>query len=216
MQKRAIISVFIFLTACSRFVPIYNYENTHILDYALQKDDVCIVIDNHKTSYAKGVQRLYTDPFLGNETYNPNYVNKYRRNYNHNYENKSCKNPIRISRNIKVSSIVYPGICTELLYAGSIYTGSSTYSSGFGSATALGNSIYGSYSGTSNTYTHSIPMFNTHRYSCIKEKYLTEIEFFINSRYLGKIENEEWNEYNTDYTIEVYTEEFIKILNRSQ
>ncbi len=216
MQKRAIILVFIFLIACSRFVPAYNYENTHLLDYTLQKDDVCVVIDNHKTNYAKGVQRLNIDPFLGNEPYNPNHVIKQRRKYNHNYENKLCKNPIQISRNIKVSSIVYPGICTQLVYAGSVYTGSSTYSSGYGSATAFGNNIYGSYSETSNTDIHSIPMYNTYRYNCIKEKYLTEIEFFINSKYLGKIENEEWNEYNTDYTIDVYTDEFIKILNKSK
>ena len=86
MQKKSIVSVFIFLTACSRFVPMYKYENTHLLDYALQNDDVCVVIDNNKTSYAKGVQKLHTTPFLGNEPYNPHYVSKYRRNYNHNTE----------------------------------------------------------------------------------------------------------------------------------
>lgn len=200
------------LNACAGNVPMYNYENMHTLDFALQNNNMCVVIDNQRTLYAKGVQRLGIDPFLGNEDYSPDNVFKTRRNHNYVYKNKSCKNPIKISRYIKVSSIVYPGICEEQVYAGSVYTGSTTYSYDFG----YNSNMYGSYPDNATTNFKSVPVYNTHRYPCIKERYFTEIEFYQNSKYLGKIENKFWNTYDTDYIIDVYTKEFIKILNKSK
>ena len=203
------------LAACAKNVPVYTYENAHIVDDALREDDACIIIDNDKTVYEKGVEKLSINPFLGEEGFSTNSVNRSKRTYDYAFVNDSCKKPISLSRTIKVSGIVYPGTCTESVYAGSVYTGSTTYSSGYGSASAIGNSIYGSYSGTSNTYVNSIPVYNTHRYACIKENYLTEIEFYQDSKYVGKIRNKYWEDTDTDYTIDVFTEEFIKLLNKT-
>lgn len=215
MRKNVIFFVLV-LGACAKQVPVYTYENAHIIDEALQGDDVCIIIDNDKTNYEKGVERLSTNPFLGEEGYSADFINKSKREYDYAFVNDTCKNPINISRNIKVSGIVYPGTCTERVYAGSVYTGSTTYSSGYGSANMIGNSVFGSYSGTSNTYVNSIPVYNTHRYACIKENYLTEIEFYKDKKYLGKIRNKYWDDTDADYTIDVFTEEFIKLLNKKR
>ncbi len=215
MKKHSIFFVLL-LVGCAKQVPVYTYENAHIIDEALQGKDVCIIIDNDKTIYEKGVEKLSTNPFLGEEGYSAGNVEKSKREYDYAFVNDSCKNPINLSRKIKVSGIIYPGTCTESVYAGSVYTGSTTYSSGYGSASAIGNSVYGSYSGTSNTYVNSIPIYNTHRYACIKENYLTEIEFYKDKKYVGKIRNKYWDSTDTDYTIDVFTEEFIKLLNKTK
>ena len=215
-MKKTFLFFVLFLGACAKQVPVYTYENAHIIDEALKDDDVCIIIDNDKTIYEKGVERLSTNPFLGEEGYSATSVEKSKRKYDYAFINDSCKKPLNLSRNIKVSGIIYPGTCAERVYAGSVYTGSTTYSSGYGSASAIGNSIYGSYSGTSNTYVNSIPIYNTHRYACIKEDYLTEIEFYQDSKYVGKIRNKYWTAEDTDYTIDVFTEEFIKLLNKNK
>ena len=149
---------------------------------------------------------------MGDEGFSADSVGKTKRDYDYAFVNDSCENPVIISRNIKVSGIIYPGVCTEEIYAGSIYTGSTTYSSGYGSASTIGNTAYGSYSGTSNTYVNSIPVFNTHRYACTKENYLTEIEFYKDSEYVGKIRGKYWTEDDTDYVIDVFSEEFLKII----
>lgn len=212
MHKKNILLVLFLLGACAKPVPFYTYENAHILDTILQTEDSCIVLDNDNTKYEKGVERLTTNPFLGDEGFSANSVKKTKRDYDYAFINDSCKNPISISRSIKVSGITYPDVCSEKVYAGSIYTGSTTYSSGYGSATRIGNSAYGSYSGTSSTHVNSIPVFNTHRYACTKETYLTEIEFYHGTDYVGKIGSKYWTEDDTDYVIDAFSEEFIKIV----
>ena len=211
-KKRYMLMVL--LSACAKEVPLYTYENTHVLDDRLQSKDVCLVIDNSSTTYERGTEKLDLNPFLGEEGYSADSVTKTKRNYDYAFVNESCKDPVSIQRKIKVSGIVYPGTCTESVYAGSVYTGSTTYSSGYGSATRIGNSAYGSYSGTSNTYVNSIPIYNTHRYPCIKENYLTDIEFYHDKEYIGKIRNKYWSSDDTDETIDVFTEEYLKILEK--
>lgn len=212
MQQKIMMLFVLLLGACAKQVPFYTYENTHNLDAILQTQNSCIVIDNDNTKYTKGVERLTSNPFLGDEGFSANSVEKTERNYDFAFVNTSCENPIVISRNIKVSGIIYPDTCTEQVYAGSVYTGSTTYSSGYGSASMIGNTAYGSYSGTSNTYVNSIPIYNTHRYGCIRERYLTDIEFYQGSNYIGKIRNKYWTQDDTDETIDTFTEEFLEIL----
>lgn len=195
------------LAACAKNVPVYTYEDAHIMDNVLQEKDTCIIIDNEKTVYEKGVEQLSANPFLGSEGYSASAVKKTKRSYEHAFENTSCKNPITIRRDIKVAAIVYPGTCSESVYAGSYNAGSTTYSSGYINR--------GYYSGTSNTITNSIPVYNTHNYACTKENYLTEIEFYQDSKYIGKIRNKYWEDTNADYTIDVFTEEFIKLLQKT-
>lgn len=207
-MKKALYLSFLLLAACAKNVPVYTYENAHVVDDALQKTDTCIIIDNEKTVYEKGVEQLSTNPFLGSEGYSASSVKKTKRTYENAFENTSCKNPITIRRDIKVAAIVFPGTCSERVYAGSYNAGSTTYSSGY-------TNYYGGYSGTSNTITNTIPVYNTRNYACMKENYLTEIEFYQDSNYIGKIRNKYWEDTNSDYTIDVFTEEFIKLLQKS-
>lgn len=215
MLKKIILTILL-LSACSQGVPVYTYENTHIIDNILLDDDVCITIDNNKTTYEKGVEKLESNPFLGDEGYSADAVKKTKRDYEHTFKNTSCKNPITIHRDIKVSGIIYPGTCSENVYAGSYNAGSTTYSSGYTYGNRIGNSVYGSYSGVSNTITNSVPVYNTRHYSCIKENYLTDIDFYYDSKYLGKIRNKYWESTNADSTIDMFTKEFLDILNKEK
>ena len=212
MRHNNMLLFVLLLGACAKKIPFYIYENAHNLDSIIQTQDSCIVIDNDRTIYEKGVDKLTTNPFWGNESLSANQVKKTKRNYDYSFVNKSCPNPIIISRDIKVSGIVYPDTCEESVYAGSVYTGSTTYSYGHGSANMIGNSAFGSYSGVSNTYVNSIPIFNKHRYACTRENYVTEIEFYHDSDYVGKIQSKYWSTEDTDYVIDAFTEEFLKIL----
>ena len=212
-MKRHLLLLPIVLSACSKTIPFYTYENTHVLDEKLAQKNVCLIIDNKKTQYKKGTKELDSDPFLGNEGFSSSAVDKTTRDYDYAFVNDSCKSPIKLTRKIEVSGIFYPGTCSEKVYAGSVYTGSSTYSSGRASATLIGNNILGSYSGTTDTYIDSIPIYNTRRYPCIKEQYLTQIEFYHDSKYVGKIRNKYWSTSDTDETIDVFTEEFLRILS---
>ena len=215
-MKNSRILVVLVLSACTS-IPDYTYENTHILDNMMQENDTCIIIDNDKTIYEKGVKKLDIDPFLGEEKYSPNSVEKTKRNYELKYVNNTCKNPISISMHIKVSSIVFPGTCAQSVYAGSVYTGSTTYSSGYGMATAYGNRVYGSYSGVSQTQINSTPMYNTYHYSCMKELYVIDISFYKDSKYIGYIRSDTWrSEYDTNETIGRYIEDFIDILQKGK
>lgn len=215
-MKNKIIYIVFALSACATD-PMYIYENNHVLDDMLQGKDMCVVIDNSKTIYEKGVKTLEISPFLGEEGYSPDSVEKTERKYKYNFVNDTCKNPVSISMHIKVSSLVFPGTCAQAMYAGSVYTGSTTYSSGFGSATAIGNRVYGSYSGVSNTQIHSTPMYNTYMYPCMKETYVIDISFYKDSKYIGKIRSKEWSyESDTNDTIGVFIEDFIRILNKEK
>lgn len=204
---KKIIPIMIFLSSCTNDI-VYTYENTHIIDNLLQDDDICIVIDNNKTTYEKGVEKLESNPFLGDEGYSANSVKKTKRDYEQDFKNTSCKKPITIRRDIKVAGIVYPDTCSESVYAGSYNTGSTTYLSGYN---------YGyNYSRTAHTVHHSVPVYNTHHYSCIKENYLTDIDFYYDSKYLGKIRNKYWESQNANSTIDTFTKEFLNIINKEK
>lgn len=218
-MKKCIILSTLSLSACAILsntsnVPDYSYENTHILDNVIKNYETCIVIDNNKTSYKKGVKKLNSDPFLGKESYSPANVKKTKRAYDYAFDNIVCENPVEIYRKITVSSIVYPGTCVGQSYAGSVYTGGTTYSSGYGTASAIGNTVYGSYSGISNSHMNSIPIYDTYTYLCIKEQYVIEIKFYNGSKYIGKISNKHWTSNDPDYTINAFTQEFIDLVNR--
>lgn len=212
MKQMCYVSLLV-LSACAKPVPFYVYEKTNVLDQIVTQENTCLVVDNERTEYSKGTKKLDANPFLGEEGFAASSVQKDERTYDYAFVNTECKDPIKLTRKIEVSGIVYPGTCAERVYAGSVYTGSTTRSSGYGSASMIGNSVFGSYSGTTNTYINSIPVYNTHRYACIKENYLTEVEFYKDSEYVGMIRNKYWEAQNPDETIDVFTEEFLRILS---
>ncbi len=215
-MKKIFFIIPILLTACTKPVPFYTYENTHILDKQLAAENTCVIILNNKTEYSKGTKKLDSNPFLGDEGFSAGVVEKIERPYDYAFINKKCENPIELTRKIQVSGIIYPGVCAEQVYAGSVYTGSTTRTTGYGSANLIGNTAFGSYTGTTNTFVNSIPVYNTHRYACIKENYLTEIEFYHNDEYVGAIRNKYWEEQNPDETIDKFTEEFLEIVSKPQ
>jgi len=212
-MRKTLYIVMLVLSACAKPAPFYIYEKTNVLDQAVTQKNTCLVIDNEYTEYSKGTETLDSNPFLGDEAFSPSSIKKDAKIYDYAFINDKCENPIKLTRKIKVSGIVFPDICAERVYAGSVYTGGTTITSGYGSANVVGNNVFSSYSGTTNTYINSFPVYNTHRYACMKENYITEIEFYKDSEYLGAIRNKYWEAQNPDETIDIFTEEFLKILS---
>lgn len=206
-MKKSFLLFSILLCSCTG-IPEYNYETTNILDTDLKQEDTCIVIDNDNSLYERGTQMLPVSPFAGEEGYSSNNVKKDKSIYNHNFDNDVCSNPISITREISVSGIVYPGVCSDTQYAGSIPMGGNTYT--------YGNTFGGFYSGSSITNTYSVPVYNNYNYSCTQARYFTEIRFYKGKKYLGQIKDVYWNDNDTDETIDKFTEEFIEKLEQDQ
>lgn len=192
----AITSAFL-LSACTGTErPMYVHENTHKLDKELDSGNVCFIIDNYTQTIKKGHKNLSVNPFLGQEVYNPANVAKKQMVYDTKYSNSDCKNPIKIKRQIEVSSISYPGTCYGAQYAGSVYTGSTSSISPYGTIT---------------TRINSVPQYNTTAYSCIKTEYYTNIDFYRDKDLLGSIQNNGWSKYSDiDDTVWYFTNSFFE------
>lgn len=212
-MKNKIILLALILSGCGG-APYYLYENTHALDSELGGKNVCIVIDNENSTYHKGTQKLAANPFVGDEDYDADQVAKTPRPYDYQFVNAKCDAPVTLTRRIKVSGIVYPDTCTESVYAGSIYTGSTTYSSSRTSSVPVGHGTVGYNTGVSSTRMHSRPVYRTRRYTCNREQYMTDIEFYRGTEYVGSIRNKYWDTNDTNETIDTFTEEFIDIITR--
>lgn len=195
MKTFLAITVAILLSACTGTErPMYLYENTHKLDKELDKGNMCFVIDNDTQTIKKGHKNLSANPFLGQEAYNPANIAKTQMGYDTEYSNSDCKNPIKIKRQIEVSSISYPSTCFGVQYTGSVYTGATSRISPYGTIT---------------TQINSVPQYNTNAYSCIKTQYYTNINFYHDKTLVGSIKNNGWSKYNNiDDTIWYFTSSF--------
>lgn len=183
------------LSACAGpTMPTYKYTNNHKLDKVLEKCDSCLQIDNSKTTYKKGHKNLAISPFLGQEGYSADSVSKQSQKYEQEYYSDNCKNPVKLQRKIEVSSISYPDTCYGASYAGSVYTGATT-------------NYYGNMA---TTYIHTMPVYNTTAYQCMRTLYLTNIDFYQDKTHVGSIKSEFWSEYsNIDEVVGSFTSAFL-------
>ncbi|MCM1225394.1 MAG: hypothetical protein NC548_64205 [Lachnospiraceae bacterium] len=195
MKSYVFILILLILSACSGpTFPSYEYTYNHKLDEELKKCNFCLHIDNSKTTYKKGHQNLSMNPFLGQEGYSASNVNKYTKEYEQEYFNDRCENPISLQRKIEVSSISFQDICYGSSYAGSVYTGATTRY----------------YGNMATTHIHTVPVYNTTAYQCVRTLYLTNIDFYNGKKNVGNIKSEFWSEYrNIDEVVRRFTSEFL-------
>lgn len=175
-------------------LPTHKYTNTHKLDNVSEQSNFCLQIENTQTIYKKGHKNLPVSPFLGQEGYSASSVTKQIQNYETEYVNNRCDNPIKLQRQIEVTSISYPDTCYGATYAGAVYTGAMT----------------NYYSNMSITTVNSTPIYNTTQYQCTKTVYFVNIDFYKGNSKVGSIASEYWSEYGfIDNTIRHFTNEFL-------
>ena len=170
----------------------YDYENTHKIEDFLNVHDSCVVFD--ETQFQTGFKELNENPFYSNDPFEKNLgygrsdIKMTKREYDKEINNYKCTNPIKVRREINIYSISIPDVCEKASYAGSVYTGSTSYI-GYGRV---------------NTFNNSFPVYNKELVPCRKTAFLTEIKFYKDKIYLGHISDKYWN-YNNLYHDKIFT-----------